>query len=306
MTSRILPLDKFVFSNFTLPHLATLTTPPIIPGATFTPTEEWETLPPGTLPPSYTEGQTSGQKYAVIKGHVNNNPTQIYLGTQNLYYPAKYEDVDHWEYPHPAPRDATFVLAYSPVHHFYVEVDLPHTVPHVRIHPKPNFKTLTTGANIELEGNFHKYFTIETTEHNQVSAYQLLPPDTMAQILDKGLDIGLEYVGKKLYIKLPLKQPWRINGDTLKFNKTWEETITEISNVISLIPELVDSSRTAVIPDEELELIEQEWNVSSNPEEAKRKAKKLEIIASIIALTLAGGVGAAMVYLSVNFKNLFT
>lgn len=292
MTGRILPIDKFTFPNFNLTHFETLLAANLLENPTFTTVEDWEPLPPGTLPMTYIDGQSTGNKYGVLKGAVRGIPTQIYLGVQNLYSNQKLEDVDYWEYPEKPQgwyNSNTRVLGFTPKYYLYVEVDLPYTLPHIRVHPNPNFKSLTDAVNVKLEGNFHEFFTIETTEQDRVSAYEILPPDTMVQLLDVIPTVGLEYVKNKLYISIPVKHPWRVGGDTLKFNKTWEITMAEIFAVISSIPELADSAKTASIPEEEFQPIEQVWNNSKDPEGAKRKRNKLVAGASIVFTVIFGG-----------------
>jgi hypothetical protein len=54
--------------------------------------------------------------------------------------------------------------------------------------------------HIELEGDFNKYFTLRVPKGYETEAYQILPPNVMADLIDKAKDLNFEFNDNKLYV----------------------------------------------------------------------------------------------------------
>jgi hypothetical protein len=55
-------------------------------------------------------------------------------------------------------------------------------------------------THVELEGDFNEYFTIRVPKGYETEVYQILPPDVMANLIDRAKDLNFEFYGNKLYI----------------------------------------------------------------------------------------------------------
>jgi xanthosine utilization system XapX-like protein len=53
---------------------------------------------------------------------------------------------------------------------------------------------------VELEGDFNKYFTLKVPKGYETKAYQIFPPNVMADLIDKAKDLNFEFNGNNLYI----------------------------------------------------------------------------------------------------------
>lgn len=54
--------------------------------------------------------------------------------------------------------------------------------------------------HVELEGDFNKYFTLKVPKGYETEAYQILPPNVMADLIDRAKGLDFEFNGNKLYI----------------------------------------------------------------------------------------------------------
>lgn len=296
MAGRILPLEQFVFTNFNLTHFQTLT--PLLQSSTYTPVEDWEPLPPATYPPVYVEGQGTGNKYSIVKGLTADLPTQFYLGVQNFYTPQTLGDSDYWEIPleqrptgpssgnreHPA---------FCPSYYLYVETELPYDLPNLRIHSTQQPPTLTPEA-------IDNHFLIQTpTGTEPPQPHQILPANLLPQLLQILPHLQIETSLNKLYITIPLPTPGRYDTHTIKFNKTWEQTIAEITAALQIIPDLANTLRPFAIHPEEYERIEHPYNHTQDPEAAKNHVRKTRFIAAAIAAPILAIIaGSFFIYLN--------
>ena len=57
-----------------------------------------------------------------------------------------------------------------------------------------------SSEHIQLEGDFNKYFTLKVPKGYETEAYQIFPPNVMADLIDKAKDLNFEFSGNKLYI----------------------------------------------------------------------------------------------------------
>jgi hypothetical protein len=64
--------------------------------------------------------------------------------------------------------------------------------------PESNFFDGT--EHIQLEGDFNKYFILKVPKGYETEAYQIFPPNVMADLIDKAKDLNFEFNGNKLYI----------------------------------------------------------------------------------------------------------
>ena len=61
--------------------------------------------------------------------------------------------------------------------------------------------TLFDGSeHVQLEGDFNKYFTLKVPKGYETEAYQILPPNVMADLIDRAKGLNFEFNGSKLYI----------------------------------------------------------------------------------------------------------
>jgi hypothetical protein len=56
------------------------------------------------------------------------------------------------------------------------------------------------GEHVQLEGDFNKYFTLRVPKGYETEAYQIFPPNVMADLIDKANNLNFEFNGNKLYI----------------------------------------------------------------------------------------------------------
>ena len=57
-----------------------------------------------------------------------------------------------------------------------------------------------SSEHIQLEGDFNKYFTLKVPKGYETEAYQIFPPNVMADLIDRAKDLNFEFNGNKLYI----------------------------------------------------------------------------------------------------------
>jgi len=61
--------------------------------------------------------------------------------------------------------------------------------------------TFSDGSErVQLEGDFNKYFTVKVPKGYETEAYQILPPNVMADLIDRAKGLNFEFNGNKLYI----------------------------------------------------------------------------------------------------------
>lgn len=305
MPEPIMPVETLKFSNFDASHIQQFVN--LLEGGTFTPVEEWAGMPNGLKPMTYTFGQDTGNKYAVLRGLKDGIPVQAFIGEQHTY---AYRN-DSESNPYYTARDhRNSLMELQPIYFYYVEVDLPFTVPHIRVHPQGKIpvQKLGSASAAQLEGDFNRYFTVETNEGQEVTAFEVLPPNTMMHLIEVTPDIQLEFQGSKLFIRVPLPQPFfnvtssglSFGGESVrivKFKDDWDSFYKKLSAVLDSVPQFVDSARTAAIADEDFNLIESKWNkvdeANSTPNEIREKTRKGTALLIVIPLILAVGIGYA-------------
>jgi hypothetical protein len=57
-----------------------------------------------------------------------------------------------------------------------------------------------SSEHIQLEGDFNKYFTLKVPKGYETEAYEIFPPNVMANLIDKANNLNFEFNGNKLYI----------------------------------------------------------------------------------------------------------
>jgi hypothetical protein len=65
------------------------------------------------------------------------------------------------------------------------------------------FSSLTlfdSSEHVQLEGDFNKYFTLKVPKGYEIEAYQIFPPNVMADLIDRASGLDFEFNGNKLYI----------------------------------------------------------------------------------------------------------
>ncbi len=86
-----------------------------------------------------------------------------------------------------------------------VEMRLPGEVPSIIVHHK-EFLDLGVAAfgngyvQLELEGDFKKFFTVSVEKNFEIEAYQIFTPDFMAELIDTAKNFNFEFFHDKLYI----------------------------------------------------------------------------------------------------------
>ena len=64
----------------------------------------------------------------------------------------------------------------------------------------PGLNLFDGTEHIQLEGDFNKYFTLKVPKGYETEAYQIFPPNVMADLIDKANNLNFEFNGNKLYI----------------------------------------------------------------------------------------------------------
>jgi hypothetical protein len=54
--------------------------------------------------------------------------------------------------------------------------------------------------HVQLEGDFNKYFTLKVPKGYETEAYQIFPPNVMADLIDRASGLNFEFNGNRLYI----------------------------------------------------------------------------------------------------------
>jgi len=54
--------------------------------------------------------------------------------------------------------------------------------------------------SVKLEGDFNKYFTLKVPKGYETDAYEIFPPNVMADLIDKAKGLNFEFNGNKLYV----------------------------------------------------------------------------------------------------------
>ena len=105
----------------------------------------------------------------------------------------------------------------------YIEVPLPRNMPHLVLDSTDNNGifgtnlpvTLQRSQRIELEGDFNRHFTLYAPEGYGVDVRYILPPDTMALLVDNLSTFDLEFIDDRLMIiasgswEMHDDKPWR-------------------------------------------------------------------------------------------------
>jgi hypothetical protein len=238
-------LENLTFINFNAEHIAQLTG--MLDNAIFISGQEWEQLPNYL---NYYSQDNLGYQHAIVRGQISGNPVDVFIGEQHLKHVQERK------------------ISYTPLYWLYIDITLPFSVPHVRVHPQATtvlaIKGLINSVNVDLEGDFSELFTVETSAENQISAFELLPPDTMLHLLEKIPDVFLEYQDNHLFIRLPLKMDYGKSmhitfgyntSPKIHFKDTWESFCFNLHTTLAAIPELVDSANIAKIAPESFTLI---------------------------------------------------
>lgn len=305
MPEPIMSVDALKFSNFDASHIERFRE--LLQQPAFTPVEEWTGMPDAIKPITYTFGQDTGNRYAVLRGLKDGIPVQAFIGEQHLYVSRRNSE----ESPYYTARDHRNTLVeLQPMYFYYIEVDLPFTVPHVRVHPQGKIpvEKLGNASSAQLEGDFNRYFTVETVEGQQVTAFEILPPNTMMHLLEAVPDLQLEFQGDKLFIRVPLPQPFfnvatsaasfgSENVRVVKFKDDWDSFYKKLVTTLDSVPDFMDAARTASIPVENFQLIESRWNnvneTTDAPQEIREQTKKGNALLIVIPVVLAAGLAVA-------------
>ena len=105
----------------------------------------------------------------------------------------------------------------------YIEVPLPRNLPHLVLDSKDNnsiFGTnlpvsLQRSQRLDLEGDFNDYFTLYAPSDYGFDVRYILPPDTMALLIDNLARFDLEFIDNRMMIvadgswSLHSDEPWR-------------------------------------------------------------------------------------------------
>jgi len=78
------------------------------------------------------------------------------------------------------------------------------SLPHVLLIAKEGYifmnPRLPGGIQINLEGDFYKYFNLYAENDFELEVFRIFTPDNMAQLIDKGRGLNFEFCENKLYI----------------------------------------------------------------------------------------------------------
>lgn len=199
------------------------------PQAQFIPVERWNDMTAMTPPLKQFDG-IGGRKYAIMRGEAHGYPTEIYIGEQ--YNVTTTKD-----------RNDRQVVIETPEYYLMVSFFLPFWVKNVQVFPhKSLFK-----RGVKLEGDFSSFFTVYTVKGQEVSAFQLLPPDTMMQLLDETPEIFIEYVQNRIILKVPLENFDRMYGGpdlSVAIRQDGASFFKLVSDLVSAIGELGASAKT--------------------------------------------------------------
>lgn len=99
--------------------------------------------------------------------------------------------------------------------YYYIvgRVELSKTAPSLIIKPlkaglgldDPNmFVRFKNAVKEQLEGNFNEYFDVYTSSDDPVNAFELLPPNVMAKLVDSYSNICIELMGNSAYLFMPI------------------------------------------------------------------------------------------------------
>lgn len=84
------------------------------------------------------------------------------------------------------------------------ETTLKNNIPNIILRsnttPGPDVSLFDKSNYIKLEGDFHKFFTLEVPNDYEIEAYQIFTPDVMVYLIDHAKDLNFEFDGNKLYI----------------------------------------------------------------------------------------------------------
>jgi hypothetical protein len=94
--------------------------------------------------------------------------------------------------------------------------------------------------HIQLEGDFNKYFTLKVPKGYETEAYQIFPPDVMADLIDKAQNLDFEFNGNRLYIYTPKIITTRIEMQSMF------DLAEYLDNLFARSARAVDVTQTAV------------------------------------------------------------
>jgi hypothetical protein len=197
--------------------------------AQFIPVERWNDMTAMTPPLKRYDG-IGGRKYAIMRGQAHGYPTEIYVGEQ--YDVTTTKD-----------REGRETVVEIPEYYLMVSFLLPFWVKNVQVFPhKSLFK-----RGVKLEGDFSNFFTVYTVKGHEVSAFELLPPDTMMQLLDKTPEVHIEYVQNRIILKVPLENFDRMYGGpdgSVAIRQDAASFFKLVSDLVAAIEELGASAKT--------------------------------------------------------------
>jgi hypothetical protein len=92
-------------------------------------------------------------------------------------------------------------------------IKLPHALPSVIVRPKVGalsevnllFNNLQNVEIVQLEGDFSNYFEVFSSNSNPANAFEFLPPNIMAKLIDSYGNACFELAGEYLYLFIPTK-----------------------------------------------------------------------------------------------------
>ena len=88
------------------------------------------------------------------------------------------------------------------------EITYPYKLPHVLLISRGGFLSdsypgnprIPGGVQINLEGDFYKYFSLYAENDFELEVFRIFTPDNMVQLIDKGRGFNFEFCDNKLYI----------------------------------------------------------------------------------------------------------
>jgi hypothetical protein len=75
------------------------------------------------------------------------------------------------------------------------------------------FSSFKNAGSVSLEGDFNKYFDLYSPRDDPVSAFNTLPPNLMAVLIDEFQDTCVEFVGNSIYLMIVTDETQSSFGD---------------------------------------------------------------------------------------------
>ena len=126
-----------------------------------------------------------------------------------------YDQIEFSRHPRVEVANYTFVVSGargSETHHHwaYLSVELDRVFPHIVLDSRANngvrgaaLPVPFKGGAVQLEGDFHRHFTLYCPPGYETDARYLLTPDLMATLIDEGADFDLEIIDNLLFLYCP-------------------------------------------------------------------------------------------------------